>query len=941
MKRWTRTAFLCALIAAVCHCSPVNAAISNGNYIAETTAINVVNHFPDNMAVGISPETPLTVEFGGALNQSFYQNVSFNLFNGTEPVNGELFYNPAARQIMFKASQPLAQGQTYTAQVSFYDGLGRTSEKVWSFQTANLGETQNNSSNPTNLSKASNSSTQETTAATKNLVLTNASMGIGTIRPDAPMEVSFSEALDIASLKTAPVQLFENNRPVGIDYKLSKDMKTITVSPRNALKANASYAITIDKSIASTSGKKLAKKTLIPFKISENASEVAVSQHELEERPANQIANIGSRLNNAVQQNQALLNQGQQNFNQNYNNLQQAASMNYANMQQNANQALNGYQQNLAQNAQALQQNANQAYNGYQQNIAQNAQAMQQNFNQAYNGYQQNLAQNAQAMQQNANQAYNGYQQNIAQNAQAMQQKAQALQSNIENPFDNQSAAAFKPNMNNYAVNQLQVARAQQQLQQQQQPTPAAQQVQLIGLAPQNGAKVSNLAQPITIGFSDEIKPETLNEFTFRLEDDFGPVPAKIHYFKGNKQATLTPIGLLEAEKNYRVVVTQGITDLYGKPIKSGINAMFATVTPSTTPAVPNMVAPQSVASNKTPQHEAQELESFDNARAAVAQPLTASNQNNYNQTMAYTQPQNDNMARSSNPYMSGADKTVRTSAKEEAKALNAFKVASIYPGLNSDNISRKSKIAVHFTEACDPKTVNNINISVFANQTRVDGKVTYDRRNNRAIFEPSRPLEAKTEHKVIVSDKILSKSGEQLAKRFSWTFSTSSDTRNQYVPTVAKTAEADSAFYIPLVDSKVKMTPGQSAALAAQKSNASNTSTSSFTYVPTKHWSFKSMKHITSKGILNAYPFTFNDNVTRYEFASAINNALNNLKAMQNANAKKLRVADMIELEQLIIEYRSELKSYGVNTLWFENFLQGQGVNLNQVETKVRQMNS
>ena len=934
MKRWTRTAFLCALIAAVCHSSPVNAAISNGNYIAETTAINVINHFPNNMDVGISPDTPLTVEFGGALNQSFYQNVSFNLFNGTEPVNGELFYNPAAHQIMFKASQPLAQGQTYTAQVSYYDGLGRTTEKVWSFQTANLGETSqiNTSSNSANktISQANTSSNQEQNAASKNLVLTNASMGIGSIRPDAPMEVSFSEALDIASLKSAPVQLFENNRPVGIDYKLSKDMKTITVSPRNALKLNASYAVTIDKSIASVSGKKLAKKTLIPFKVSaDNSSDKAISQHELEERPANQIANIGSKLNNAVQQNQALLNQGQQNFNQSYNNLQQAANMNYANMQQNVNQAYNGYQQNIAQNAQAMQQNANQVYNGYQQNIAQNA-------NQAYNGYQQNIAQNVQNLQQNANQAYNNLQQNAFQNA-------QALQSSIENPFDNQTAAAFKPNMNNYAINQTQVARAQHQLQQQlqQQQTPAAQQVQLIGLAPQNGAKVSNLAQPITIGFSDEIKPETLNEFTFRLEDDFGPVPAKIHYFKGNKQATLTPIGLLEAEKNYRVVVTQGITDLYGRPIKSGINAMFATITPSSTPAVPNMAVPQSIASKNTPQRDAQELESFDNARATVAQSLTASNQNSYNQTMTYAQPQNDNMARSSNPYMSGADKTVRASAKEEAKALNAFKVASIYPGLNSDNISRKSKIAVHFTEACDPKTINNINISVFANQTRVDGKVTYDKRNNRAIFEPSRPLEAKTEHKVIVSNKILSKSGEQLSKRFSWTFSTSSDTRNQYVPTVAKTAEADSAFYIPLVDSKVKMTPGQSAALAAQKSNASNTSTSSFTYVPTKHWSFKSMKHITSKGILNAYPFTFNDNVTRYEFASAINNALNNLKAMQNANAKKLRVADMIELEQLIIEYRSELKSYGVNTLWFENFLQGQGVNLNQVETKVRQLNS
>ena len=99
-------------------------------------------------------------------------------------------------------------------------------------------------------------------------------------------------------------------------------------------------------------------------------------------------------------------------------------------------------------------------------------------------------------------------------------------------------------------------------------------------------------------------------------------------------------------------------------------------------------------------------------------------------------------------------------------------------------------------------------------------------------------------------------------------------------------------------------------------------------------------MKHITNKGILNAYPFTFTDNVTRYEFASAINNALNNLKAMQNSNSSKLRVADMIELEQLVVEYRSELKSYGVNTAWFENFLVSQGVNLNQVEAKVRQLN-
>ncbi len=943
MKRWTRTALLCAMIAAVCHSSPGCAAISNGNYIAETTAINVINHFPDNMAVGISPETPLTVEFGGALNQSFYQNVSFNLFNGTEPVNGELFYNPAAHQIMFKAAKPLEQGKTYTAQVSFYDGLGRTSEKVWSFQTASLGET---SSAQTNISKANTSSNNEQAANVKNLVLTNASMGVGTIRADAPMEVSFSEALDVASLKTAPVQLFENNRPVGIDYRLSKDMKTITVTPRNALKANASYAITIDKTIASTSGKKLAKKTLIPFKLADGKTETAASKFNLEEKSAqianaaNQFSNAANQFSNTASQLQNTYQQGQQNVNQAYNGLMQSANQSYSAMQQNTNQAYNGLMQSANQSYSAMKQNVNQAYNGLVQSSSQNYSEIPQNVNQAYNGLVQSANQNYSALKQNVQSNAQNLMQNsqyTLQNAsQNLNNAAQSLQSGIENPFANDSNAALAPNMSNYSINQLQVARAQASLQQQQ--APVAEQVQLTALTPQNGSKVSNLAQPITINFSAEIKPETLNEFTFRLEDDFGPVPAKIHYFTGHKQATLTPVGLLDAEKNYRVVVTQGITDVYGRPIKTGINSMFATVTPSAAPAMPSMTSKSAVA-KATPQREAQELESFDNANAGVRAQVGMNNgyMQASNQSAAYGQSQNNNYANASNQYMSGADKTVRASAK--ADALSAFKVASIYPGLNSDNISRKSKIAVHFSEPCDPKTINNINISVFANQTRVDGKVTYDRRNNRAIFEPTRPLEARTEHKVIVSDKILNKSGEKLSQRFSWTFSTSSDTRNQYVPTVAKTAEADSAFYIPLVDSKVKMTAGQAA--SAQKASATNTSTSSFTYVSSKHWSFKSMKHIANKGILNNYPFTFTDNVTRYEFASAINNALNNLKAMQNSNATKLRVADMIELEQLIIEYRNELKSYGVNTTWFENFLQSQGVNLNQVETKVRQLNS
>lgn len=781
MNRWKRAAILCAIAAAMSNSSPVTAALDRTSFVAETAAINVAKHFPVNMATGVSPETPLTVEFGGAVNQSFYQTVNFSLFTGTDPVDGELFYNPSARQVMFKSKQPLNAGQTYTAQLSYYDGLGRTSEKVWSFQTAGAG----NVMAPSATSSASAAQVPEQSNE-NSLVLTNANMGSGAIRPDMPMEISFSETIDITTLKSAPVQLFEDNRPLGVDYKLSRDMKTITISPRTSLKPGSAYAIAVEKTLASTNGSRLRKKTLIPFKLAGSTAEPGVSINEIEETPA------------------------------------------------------------PAQTSQAPD---------------------------------------------------NGY----------------------DNPFGNVETAAARPVRNRQPAAPA-MAR------------PVSEPVQLTGLAPQNGTRVTNLTQPVTIAFSADIKPETLNEFTFRLEDDFGPIPAKIHYFKDNRQATLTPVGLLDSNKNYRVVVTQGITDMAGRPIRSGINAMFSTVSPTAAPAMPQMTAQAQVA----PRQESAELEGFESdyedPMAEMAQAPVRSRPDRSRQMSAAAMPGMTAQA--------PADRTVRTSAAQNRPSqgsLKAFKVTSIFPGVDANNVARRSKIAVHFSEPADSRTVNNINISVFGNQVRVDGKVTYDRQQNRAIFEPTAPFDAKTDYKVIVSDKIRSKMGETLSQRFSWQFSTTSNSKQNFLAT-QKTAEADAAFYIPLVDSKIKRNPGQ-AASAAQKNGTANNG--SFNFVHPKHWAFKSMKHISNRGILNSFPFTYTDSVTRYEFASAINNALGNLKSMQYmSNKPRLRVNDMIQLEQLVIEFRSELKSYGVNTTWFEGFLQQQGVNLQQVEARVRKLN-
>ena len=797
MNRWKKAAILCAVAAAISNSSPVAAALDRTSFTAETAAINVARHFPNNMASGVPAETPLTVEFAGAVNQNFYQTVNFSLFNGTEPVDGELFYNPSARQVMFKAKQALNPGQTYTAQLSYYDGLGRTSEKVWSFQTAGAG----NNQNPAFSSAAAPKQEEQSGNA---LVLTNANMGSGYIRPDVPMEISFSEPIDIVTLKSAPVQLFENNKPIGIDYKLSRDMKTLTINPRSSLKTGATYAIAVERTLASTSGSRLNKKTLIPFTFGD-ANLPTVSQHEINETPAP-----------------------------------------------------------------------------------------------------------------------------------ARSQASQPTTGNFANPFAQQQTSAAAQS---YATQNAAVARTANMQSTPQAPVEVA---QIIGLAPQNGTRVTNLTQPVTIAFNEEIMPDTLNEFTFRLEDDFGPVPARIHYFKGNKQATLTPVGLLDSNKNYRVVVTQGITDIYGRPIRSGISSMFSTSSPAAAPAMPQYAAQPQV----NPQRETAELESYDDPMAGMISRQPAQPMQRQARTAAPAKqaqsPRNMAMASAASQGQAPADRTIRTAAQQnqtQRNNLKAFKVTSIFPGNDATNVARKAKIAVHFSEPADPNTVNNINISVFANQKRVDGKVVYDRQQNRAIFEPAAPLEAKTDYKVIVSDKIKSRIGEPLTQRFSWQFATTTANQQPYLAN-QKTAEADAAFYIPLVDSKVKTAPAATAGAAGLRT-AQSGNNGSFSFVPSKHWAFKSMRHISNKGILNSFPFTFTDSVTRYEFASAINNAIRNLKSMQYmSNKPRLKVNDMIQLQQLVIEFRSELKSYGVNTAWFEAFLQQQGVNLQQVEARVKKLN-
>ncbi|HNV69553.1 MAG TPA: Ig-like domain-containing protein, partial [Candidatus Ozemobacteraceae bacterium] len=597
--------------------------------------------------------------------------------------------------------------------------------------------------------------------------------------------------LELGTLREAPIKVYQGRTPIGIDYRLSRDLKTITLVPRTALKPNQEYSVAITTQLAGASGSRLPKTTLIPFRVADQsaATDYEVPQHVLEEAPPEP---------------------GDTSFD--------AAP-------------------------------------------------------------------------------------------------SSALPSRRAAPVAAVPATPLK----------------------------------IVAMTPRQGETITNLSQPISIVFNQDVRPETLNEFTFRVEDDFGPIPAKIRYIPERRQGVLTPVGVLDLQKTYRVIVTQGISDNAGGRLAKGISASFSTQSPVNTPSTPEMFASAETA--PTPVRQAKPRapssgrglvpESFPDTAVRVparspSREVSHTDPRRESRELEVIDDESDQMSVSADmeevvdeqPRSAPARKTSQRKSRE---ALSTFKITGISPSANAENVKRDGRITLQFSDPANPSTLDEVNISVFANQRRVEGRVSYDSRQQRAVFIPSEPFDAETNYKVRISDKIRSAIGEPLMGKYSWEFTTGTERRPSYVP--RGVMEADAAFSIPLADRRTVATRP-----AAEPGTGAS---SSFAYISPKHWAFRSIKHMHSKGLLVTYPFTNKDRVTRYECAMSVNTILSTLKSLQNRpTPTQLRVADLVELEHLVIEFRPELKSLRTNPAWFEQFLQNQGVNLAEVQARVAQRN-
>lgn len=84
---------------------------------------------------------------------------------------------------------------------------------------------------------------------------------------------------------------------------------------------------------------------------------------------------------------------------------------------------------------------------------------------------------------------------------------------------------------------------------------------------------VASTLENITVTFSEDMDPATINNSTFFIEDTYGDV----EYDTETKTASFIPDEKLMHSTSYQLILTNGITDLAGIPLENGMIINFIT----------------------------------------------------------------------------------------------------------------------------------------------------------------------------------------------------------------------------------------------------------------------------------------------------------------------------------------------------------------------------
>lgn len=100
----------------------------------------------------------------------------------------------------------------------------------------------------------------------------------------------------------------------------------------------------------------------------------------------------------------------------------------------------------------------------------------------------------------------------------------------------------------------------------------------VVSVTPVDGAQSVIVTTPVTVTFTKPVVAASLTGTNFKLTTATGnPVLSTITLLQGNRVAVLTPNSSLAGGASYRVVVSQAVRDLYGRPMAAGFASTFTT----------------------------------------------------------------------------------------------------------------------------------------------------------------------------------------------------------------------------------------------------------------------------------------------------------------------------------------------------------------------------
>jgi hypothetical protein len=96
-------------------------------------------------------------------------------------------------------------------------------------------------------------------------------------------------------------------------------------------------------------------------------------------------------------------------------------------------------------------------------------------------------------------------------------------------------------------------------------------------------------------------------------------------------------------------------------------------------------------------------------------------------------------------------------------------------PHRETTGVDLNSEIQIVFDEDMDENTINEQNIIVteYESEKKVDGKLIWDSKNRTAVFKPSRCFGRGVAYNVTIKNEVRDKTGTQLKENDSWWFMT------------------------------------------------------------------------------------------------------------------------------------------------------------------------